>query len=125
VLLTEKPPTGTIYLTSMASTASKARLEKALDLLLSSSSDQVTPISLYHLYYEQAVTARALKREMAGPVPISSFPSLSLGLALCDEDLAAVMEAWKIVLGNGTQENEYMIFEDREGADAHDDEVYE
>ncbi|KAK6085349.1 rab protein geranylgeranyltransferase component A [Seiridium cupressi] len=114
-----------IYLTTLASPGSKERLEKALKLLLAQPGESETPISLYQLYYEQTVSPRTTSMEMIGSVPKFSFPSLPLGLALADTDLDAVLEAWKVAMGDDTREDEYMIFEDREGADAHDDDVYE
>ncbi|KAM0816622.1 putative Rab proteins geranylgeranyltransferase [Seiridium cardinale] len=114
-----------IYLTTLASPGSKERLEKALKLLLAQPGESETPISLYQLYYEQTVSPRTTSTEMIGSVPKFSFPSLPLGLALADTDLDAVLEAWKVAMGDGTREDEYMIFEDREGADAHDDDAYE
>ncbi|KAI4593647.1 Rab proteins geranylgeranyltransferase component A [Pestalotiopsis sp. 9143b] len=115
----------TIYLTTLASTSSKEKLEKALELLLASSGEQETPISLYRLYYEQAISERSSSVEKIGAVPHFSFPSLPHELAFGDASLDTVLDAWKVAIGEEAQESEYMIFEDREGADAHDDEVYD
>lgn len=57
-------------------------------------------------------------------MPKFSFPSPTLDLAFNDASLDAVLEAWKVVMGDAADESEYMIFDDREGADANDD-VYE
>ncbi|KAF7515623.1 hypothetical protein G7054_g14487 [Neopestalotiopsis clavispora] len=115
----------TIYLTTVASTSSKEKLEKALELLLAASGEEETPISLYRLYYEQAISARSPSTEMIGSVPHFSFPSLPHELAFGDANLDVVLDAWKLASGEEAQESEYMIFEDREGADAHDDDVYD
>ena len=50
-----------------------------------------------------------------------SFPPPSLGLAFDDSDLDAVKTAWELVMGAEASQEEYMVFEDREGADAEDE----
>ncbi|KAH6651843.1 GDP dissociation inhibitor [Truncatella angustata] len=116
----------TIYLTTLASPTSKDILEKALGLLLhSSSADEQAPVSLYKLYYEQQGSAQAASTDTIGSVPKFSFPSLPVDLALDDTSLDTVLEAWKVAMGDKAQEDEYMVFEDREGADAQDDDIYE
>jgi hypothetical protein len=112
-----------VYLTTLASTGSKQKLEQALDLLLITG-EQAAPVCLYKLYYEQTATERTPSAETIGSVPKFSFPSPSLGLAFNDANLDAVKEAWKLVMGKETPETEYMVFDDREGADAEDD-VYD
>jgi Rab proteins geranylgeranyltransferase component A len=108
----------------MTSPESKKTLETALEGLLAASGEPETPVCLYQLYYEQGVSdgplvpaADAVRKEFY-------FPSPSLNLAFKDEDLDAVKTAWKLVMGDEANEDDYMVFDDREGADA-DDEVYE
>lgn len=100
-------------------------MEQALELLLSYGGGDETPLSLYQLYYEQTTGGNLLLREPVGSLPKFLFPTLSLGLTLDDTDLDPVLDAWKLVMGDDSQDNEFMVFEDREGADAYDDEVYE
>jgi hypothetical protein len=76
---------------------------------------------LYKLAYEQTVSERTTVTENIGSVPQFSFPSPSLGLSFNDADLNGVKEAWKLVMGNETLDDEYMIFDDRDGADAEED----
>lgn len=116
--------TGIVYLTTLTSPNSKETLEKALDLLLAVG-EEVPPLALYQLYYEQASSRKEPSTGTVGSVPTFSFPSLPHSLALADADLDVVMQAWKVAMGDDVQESEYMIFEDREGADAHDDDAYE
>lgn len=44
------------------------------------------------------------------------FPPSNLDLAFEDETIDLVKEAWKTVMGDQARSDEFMIFEDREGA---------
>ena len=86
--------------------------------------DESASPCLYQLYYEQAFGDKASTTENLGATPNLSFPPLSATLAFEDSDLEAVKAAWGLVLGDEADEETYLVFEDREGADA-EDEVYE
>lgn len=110
-----------VYLTTLATPGSKQRLERALELLLhAAEGDEVVPPSLYQLYYEQSGGDGKATTEKKGNVPVFSFPPPSLGLAFDDSDLDAVKTAWELVMSAEASQEEYMVFEDREGADAED-----
>ncbi|KAI1851158.1 hypothetical protein JX265_013276 [Neoarthrinium moseri] len=113
-----------IYLTTHTSPSAKKNLEQALGSLLATAAEQETPICLYQLYYEQTVSEGTPLVETVGAVPKFSFPSPSPNLAFDDSSLDTVKQAWKQVMGDEAQDDEFMIFEDREGADAND-EIYE
>jgi hypothetical protein len=117
------PIIGVVYLATLASSESKQRLEQALRSLLDVT-DQSAPICLYQLYFEHTLSERTPLSEKLGSVTKFSFPSPSLCLSFNDADLDAVKEAWKVVMGSETPDAEYLVFEDREGANAHDD-VYD
>ena len=110
-----------VYLTTLATPGSKQRLERALELLLhAAEGDEVVPPSLYQLYYEQSGGDGKATTEKKGNVPVFSFPPPSLGLAFDDSDLDAVKTAWELVMSAEASQEEYMVFDDREGADAED-----
>lgn len=108
----------------MASATSKQRLERALEALLSASGEPETPVSLYQLYYEQGVSEGSPPPAADASPREYYFPSPSLNLSFDDADLDAVKTAWKMVMGDQANEDEYMTFADREGADA-EDEIYD
>ncbi|KAH8662079.1 GDP dissociation inhibitor-domain-containing protein [Xylariales sp. PMI_506] len=95
-------------------------LEQALGLLLEATGDDEISPCLYKLYYEQSIS----KRSAVNSPPRFSFASLPLGLAFNDNNLDDVKAAWKMVMGDDVLEDEYMVFEDREGAEG-DDEMYD
>ncbi|KAI2468162.1 GDP dissociation inhibitor [Annulohypoxylon bovei var. microspora] len=107
-----------IYLATLATPQSTTRLASALDALLSAATPADAPEStcLYKLQYEQSVSPREPSRATRGSTSTFAFPSPSLGLAFDDGCLDTVKDAWKLVVGDDCTE-EYMVFEDREGAD--------
>ncbi|KAI1417433.1 GDP dissociation inhibitor [Hypoxylon sp. FL1857] len=115
-----------IYLTTLASAQSAQQLESALDALLSAATppDSPKPVCLYKLQYEQSLSAREPSSTTRGSVSTFAFPSPSLNLAFDDGCLEAVKDAWKLVTGGDASEDEYMVFQDREGV-GDDDDVYE
>ncbi|KAI1211940.1 GDP dissociation inhibitor [Annulohypoxylon truncatum] len=121
-------PTGqsVIYLATLATPQSTTRLNSALDALLSTATpaDAQKPTCLYKLSYEQSLSSREPSRVTRGKTSTFAFPSPSLSLAFDDGCLDAVQDAWKLVMGDDGPENEYMVFQDREGV-GDDDEVYE
>ncbi|OTB04680.1 hypothetical protein M426DRAFT_150344 [Hypoxylon sp. CI-4A] len=116
-----------IYLTTLASHQSAKRLSSALDGLLSVATPPggATPKALYQLRYDQTLSTREPSVTTSGSISTFAFPSPSLSLAFDDESLAAVKDAWKLVMGTDAPEDEYMIFQDREGVGDDDDGVYE
>lgn len=56
---------------------------------------------------------------------VFNFPAPSSSLSFDDTTLESVREAWAMVMGDDVGEAEYMVFEDREGAAAEDDDGYE
>lgn len=50
------------------------------------------------------------------------FPSPEIGVAFDDEILAGVKAFWAKIMGNGCDEDSFMIFEDRETMAAGEDE---
>ncbi|KAK8110005.1 hypothetical protein PG999_008142 [Apiospora kogelbergensis] len=114
-----------IYLTTLSTVNSKHELEQALSMLVNAvEGDESASPCLYQLYYEKAFGDKASTTENLGATPNLSFPPLSATLAFEDSDLEAVKAAWGLVLGDEADEETYLVFEDREGADA-EDEVYE
>ncbi|KAI0839580.1 GDP dissociation inhibitor-domain-containing protein [Hypoxylon sp. FL0890] len=115
-----------IYLTTLAAPQSAHRLESALDALLFAATppDSPKPVCLYKLQYEQSLSPRESSRTTSGNISTFAFPSPSLNLAFDDSCLGAVEDAWKLVMGQDASENEYMVFQDREGVDD-DNEVYD
>ncbi|XDG07801.1 hypothetical protein ABKA04_007416 [Annulohypoxylon sp. FPYF3050] len=115
-----------IYLSTLATEGSAQALEKALAQVLSAAtpSDAQKPKCLYSLSYEQALSPREPSHTTRGKTSTFAFPSPSLNLAFDDGCLDAVKDAWKLVVGDESSEDEYMVFEDREGV-GDDDQVYE
>ncbi|KAI0385020.1 GDP dissociation inhibitor [Hypomontagnella monticulosa] len=115
-----------IYLTTLATPQSIQRLEEALDALLAAATppESVKPVCLYKLQYDQSLSSREPASTTHGDVTTFAFPSPSLNLAFDDSCLEPVKDAWKVVMGDDTPEDAYMIFEDREGV-GDDDEVYD
>ncbi|KAI1091358.1 GDP dissociation inhibitor [Rostrohypoxylon terebratum] len=106
-----------IYLSTLATEGSAQALETALTQLLSAATppDVQKPKSLYSLAYEQSLSPREPSRTTRGKTSTFAFPSPSLNIAFDDGCLDAVKDAWKLVVGDESPDDEYMIFEDREG----------
>lgn len=92
-------------------------MEKALDELLRAAGDE-TPAGkpIYRLSYEHSGVKHPL---FATNGKIGTFSPLPLDLAFNDDILNPVEQAWKFV--NGETDEEYMVFEDREGVNDEDD----
>ncbi|POR34181.1 Rab proteins geranylgeranyltransferase component A [Tolypocladium paradoxum] len=112
----------TVYLSTTSSPRSKDLLDAALSSLLTAASRaQEPPKHLYRLHYEQrggtgSFTVDNKTGTFAFPPP---------GLAFDDSVLSSVREAWNMVMTRDSVDGdeEYMNFEDREGA-ADDDDVF-
>ncbi|OTA62764.1 rab protein geranylgeranyltransferase component A [Hypoxylon sp. EC38] len=115
-----------IYLTTLAAPQSVQRLESALDALLAAANPTDSPklVCLYKLQYEQSLSDRKPTSTTHGSVSTFAFPSPSHNLAFDDGCLEAVKDAWKLVMGGEASEDEYMVFQDREGV-GDEDEVYD
>ncbi|UKZ71870.1 uncharacterized protein TrAtP1_012815 [Trichoderma atroviride] len=117
-------PTGqcVLYLSTLTTTSAQAHLEKALSSLLASLSQnsQEPPKVLYQLYYEQT-SVDTPSVNIDGQT--AEFSLLPLDLAFNDAVLDPVKSAWEMVNLNATDEEraEYLVFTDREGADAEDE----
>lgn len=117
-------PTGqcVLYLSTLTSPSAQAHLEKALSSLLASLSQnsQEAPKVLYQLYYEQTgVDTPSVNIDGQ----TAEFSLLPLDLAFNDAVLDPVKSAWEMANPNATDEEraEYLVFTDREGADAEDE----
>ncbi|KAI0850757.1 GDP dissociation inhibitor [Daldinia vernicosa] len=115
-----------IYLTTLASPQSTQRLESALSDLLTAVTPEGsrTPVCLYKLQYEQSLSAREPSSITREETRTFAFPSPSLNLSFDDGCLGPVKDAWKLVMGDTASEDEYMVFEDREGV-RDNEEVYD
>lgn len=113
-----------MYFTTLATAKSKLLLEAALSSLLAAltSGDQ-TPSPLYQLYYQQVRGSKEIQTDGK----IVQLPAPSLSLAFDDSTLESVRQVWKTAMESASEEleAEYMVFPDREGADAYDDDDYE
>jgi hypothetical protein len=85
-----------------------------------SGNGQEAPRSLYQLYYEQTGFDNP-SVNIDGQT--AEFSLLPLDLAFNDSVLDPVKSAWEMVVPNATEEEraEYLVFTDREGADAEDE----
>ncbi|PTB67912.1 hypothetical protein BBK36DRAFT_1114484 [Trichoderma citrinoviride] len=112
-----------LYLSTLASPNAQAHLEQALSSLLASLAVQgqaSSPKPLYQLYYEQSgYDTPSVDIDEQSAV----FSLLPLDLAFNDSVLDPVRKAWELVMPDVTDEEaaEYMVFTDREGADAEDE----
>ncbi|KAL7823394.1 GDP dissociation inhibitor [Trichoderma gracile] len=111
-----------LYISTIASPDAQALLEKALSSLLASLAveGQESPKSLYQVYYEQ-IGYDTPSVDVDGQSAV--FSLLPLDLAFIDSVLDPVRKAWELVMPNVTDEEaaEYLVFTDREGADAEDE----
>ncbi|KAI1493998.1 rab proteins geranylgeranyltransferase component A [Biscogniauxia mediterranea] len=114
-----------VYLTTLATPQAEQKLNAALDALLGAVSPAgETPTCLYRLQYEQTVTSREALTSTRGEAPVFELPSPNLSLSFNDTPLDAVKAAWKLIMRDDTSyeaEAGYMIFQDREGMDDHDE----
>ena len=76
----------------------------------------------FQLYYEQAIPSTGFTQEDK----VFKFAAASTSLAFDDTTLAPVREAWKLIVGSVSEEEEaeYLKFQDREGM-GEDDSVYD
>ncbi|KAI0162187.1 GDP dissociation inhibitor [Xylariaceae sp. FL1272] len=112
-----------IYLTTLASSQAKNILDTALDALVKTTEPSAT--SLYKLYYEQTASSYEFVNTSRGNASLLTFPSPSLNLSFDDTCLDDVKKAWRLIMKEDASNEEYMVFEDREGADADDDGTYD
>ncbi|KKP05456.1 hypothetical protein THAR02_02416 [Trichoderma harzianum] len=111
-----------LYLSTLTSPDAQTHLEKALQSLLASLSadGQEHPKSLYQLYYEQTgFDVPSVNIDGKSAV----FSLLPLDLAFNDSVLDPVRSAWEMIASPASEEAsaEYLVFTDREGADAEDE----
>ncbi|RYP02881.1 hypothetical protein DL764_005537 [Monosporascus ibericus] len=121
-------PTGqsVIYLATSATSDAPQILERALESLLRAAAPPgETPVTLYKVQYVQSLSRREATSTARGGATLFSFPSPSLNLLFDDGCLDAVKAAWKVVTKDEVPEDEYMVFEDREGVDGDSDGVYD
>ncbi|KAH8885721.1 hypothetical protein GQ53DRAFT_353049 [Thozetella sp. PMI_491] len=112
----------TVYLTTVTRPNAKAVLEAALSSFLAAVAEGSTTDSLYQLYYEQSTSASA--RDITSSPGILSLSATPVCLAFDDGILDSVRKTWEVIMGAAVAETEFMVFEDREGADE-DDDVYD
>lgn len=106
---------GTLYLSTTSSPTSTSTLQSALSRLLSTFGSK----ALYTLSCTQSQGSRGLQTKGE----TLTLPSPRTSLSFDDEMLGAVREAWEALWERwGGERGEFMVFEDREGADD-DDEV--
>jgi hypothetical protein len=102
---------GVIYLSTISQPDAKLLLENALSSLLTAVGEVQAPEVLYRLSYTQH------QRPSHSSNPnIVTLPTLPLDLAFNDAALASVKTAWETCKRDDDSDDEYMLFEDREGA---------
>lgn len=112
--------TGVIYLSTPKSSTSKQILEHSLTLLLDTIEADETPKALYRLSYNQ--TGGCETTLSVSSENIATFGPLPLDIAFNDSILSPVKNAWDLVKGQDIADDaEYLVFEDREGANDEDD----
>ncbi|KAI5464026.1 GDP dissociation inhibitor-domain-containing protein [Mariannaea sp. PMI_226] len=101
-----------IYLSTMHDVSSKSVLEVALSSLISSiSGGEVTASpAVYRLYYIQSVGSSSL--HLDGNT--ITFPLPPVDLSFNDSIVESVQKVWSKVVGESTEDDEYMKFDDRE-----------
>ncbi|KAG9258568.1 rab protein geranylgeranyltransferase component A [Emericellopsis atlantica] len=104
-----------IYLSTMPQPNAKSLLDNALSSLLGAVGEAQVPEILYRLSYthHQRVSRPSDSN-------VVTLPTLPLDLAFNDAALASVKAAWETCTADDDGEKEYMVFEDREGADNDD-----
>jgi RAB protein geranylgeranyltransferase component A len=105
-----------LYFTTPSSASAKALLGAALESLLAALE---SPQCLYQLYYQQSRGPTSIQTNGK----IVQLPTPSLSLAFDDSTLESVHHAWKTAMGISEEDTgeDYMVFPDREGAEAYDD----
>lgn len=97
---------------------SEARLAQAVNTLASTADENVTPRTLWSLFYVQtgtpvsASTLSSVDLDESGHV--MKFPIASLDLAFGDGLIDCVRAAWKKIMGHESEDTSFMQFEDRE-----------
>lgn len=113
-------PTGVVYgSVSLPGPQGQALLESAVNELLKSVADPTARV-LWSLRYTQLGRESDIS-DVAQTVESKHkntmcFPPPSLDLAVDDAMIAHVKAAWKAVMGDDVNDDEFMNFEDREGA---------
>ena len=89
-------------------------------LLVAAAGDAEPGTALYQLYYEQR-GARTPSLDVDGK--IATFGLSLLDLAFNDTTLDPVRQAWELAMGPEAKKEdvEYLVFDDREGANDDDD----
>ncbi|EJT70458.1 rab protein geranylgeranyltransferase component A [Gaeumannomyces tritici R3-111a-1] len=116
----ECPPGQTvIYLSTHTTAHAQQILEQSLTSVLAAINSTEAPRCLYQVYYEQSSTSSAVQVDGR----IVTLPAPSPALAVSDEILDSVHDAWRAAMGPEAQAHEdgYMKFVDREVMDDDDD----
>lgn len=110
--------TGIIYgSVAMSGPEGHAKLERAVDYLLEAEGPQA--LGLWSMRYTQLghLSNDKTPATIQTHSPhVFSFPPPSLDLAFEDETVDMIKEAWVKIVGDEVAHDEFMIFEDREGA---------
>ncbi|KAI1328156.1 GDP dissociation inhibitor-domain-containing protein [Xylariaceae sp. FL0255] len=112
-----------IYLSTLTTPEASQILDTALESFLEATAPS-TEI-LYKLSYEQTTSPCepiTTTTNAQGGASVFKFPSPSLSLSFDDSNLDAVQEAWKLIMkGEAAGDDQYLVFEDREGVGDDDD----
>ncbi|TLS22488.1 uncharacterized protein PpBr36_09747 [Pyricularia pennisetigena] len=103
-----------LYLSTQSTAGSQKMLQQSIEPILASVaslSGTSPPRCLWSLSYEQ--TRETSSTRIDGKVV--TVPGVPLTLALGDDTLDPVFEAWKVVMGEDVDQESYMKFADREG----------
>ena len=101
---------------------SKTVLEQSLTLLLNTVEADEIPKAVYRLFYHQSSGVGTTLN--VSSENIATFEPLPLDIAFNDSILSPVKQAWSLVKGQDIADGtEYLVFEDREGAN--DDDVFD
>lgn len=95
-------------------------LQAALASLLEAAEPGKQTKTLYQLSFQQCGGREASLG--VSDQKVATFGPLPVGLAFDDSILSPVREAWDLVTSpRGADDSEYMVFDDREGANDEDD----
>lgn len=109
-------PTGVVYgSVGLPGRQGQALLERAVSQLLRSVAGPMAMV-LWSLRYTQLGQDGDFQTAEPDPENIICFPPPSLDLAVDDAMITHVKAAWKAVMGDDAIDDEFMNFEDREGA---------
>lgn len=111
-----------LYLSTQSTTDSQKLLQQSIRPILAAvtgDNDSSSARCLWSLSYEQSRETSSV--QVDGKVV--TVPGPPLDLALGDETLDPVFEAWKLVMGEEADQDSYMKFADREGMGDDDDDM--